>query len=389
MKKFSRPTKFLCAVVCFFVAAAIVLGCCLDNIPVPEASEYVPGTEESLLESKGEADTRTEIKPFVTENNEETSDSEATENSEETEESEKATDSENEGISENSNEDNIKDINGPLNAGEVTPEETEEAEDETDEPATTPGAESFVTLAPAVTETPEITAVPTATPEPTPVVGIDYIDREEYVDFGVTYVPDETMGKGQYRVVSEGVQGIITKVYQFTVIDGVCQEDFKLVATKNTKAAVDKVVAYGTIDTFLAVDGNTYTYKQKIDGDATAYTDQWGGGSLVYGSGQLDGITTQWGVVAVDPSVIPIGTKLYVAGVNGNPDYGFAIAADTGGAIKNTRLDLWMDNAPLCCQWGVKACTIYILEDQSVDVFALRGDYEWEPAEWIKQYWGT
>ena len=50
------------------------------------------------------------------------------------------------------------------------------------------------------------------------------------------------------------------------------------------------------------------------------------------------GLKARFGVVAVDPRFIPLGTKLYVEG------YGYAIAADTGGAIKRNRIDLCVDN---------------------------------------------
>ena len=46
--------------------------------------------------------------------------------------------------------------------------------------------------------------------------------------------------------------------------------------------------------------------------------------------------------MAVDPKVIPLGTKLYVKSLDGRPDYGFASAEDTGGAIKN-KIDLYFN----------------------------------------------
>jgi len=60
-----------------------------------------------------------------------------------------------------------------------------------------------------------------------------------------------------------------------------------------------------------------------------------------------------WGVVAVDPSVIPLGTKLHV------PGYGDAVAADVGGGIKGATIDLWMPYAQ-CMQWGRRTVTVTI-----------------------------
>jgi cystine transport system substrate-binding protein len=64
------------------------------------------------------------------------------------------------------------------------------------------------------------------------------------------------------------------------------------------------------------------------------------------------GVPTGWGVAAVDPGVIPLGTHLTI------PGYGAAVAADTGGAIAGARIDLWF---PTCAQaggWGTRSVTI-------------------------------
>jgi 3D (Asp-Asp-Asp) domain-containing protein len=61
------------------------------------------------------------------------------------------------------------------------------------------------------------------------------------------------------------------------------------------------------------------------------------------------------GLVAVDPSVIPLGTKLYIEG------YGYATAADTGGAIKGNRIDLFMEDKSQCLSWGKRMVKVYVL----------------------------
>jgi 3D (Asp-Asp-Asp) domain-containing protein len=64
------------------------------------------------------------------------------------------------------------------------------------------------------------------------------------------------------------------------------------------------------------------------------------------------GIPTGWGVVAVDPSVIPLGTKMFV------PGYGEGVAADTGGAVKGNVIDLWFPTAEQALAWGRRTVTI-------------------------------
>jgi 3D (Asp-Asp-Asp) domain-containing protein len=63
------------------------------------------------------------------------------------------------------------------------------------------------------------------------------------------------------------------------------------------------------------------------------------------------GMPVGLGVVAVDPSVIPLGTRMYV------PGYGNGVAADVGGAIKGAIIDLWMPQAQ-CMVWGRRTVTI-------------------------------
>ncbi|MBR3887503.1 MAG: 3D domain-containing protein [Clostridia bacterium] len=68
-------------------------------------------------------------------------------------------------------------------------------------------------------------------------------------------------------------------------------------------------------------------------------------------------------VIAVDTSVIPLGTKVYVEGLNGANSYGYAVAADTGSAIKNMKIDLYMDSHADALRWGFKKVNVYLLED--------------------------
>ncbi len=66
--------------------------------------------------------------------------------------------------------------------------------------------------------------------------------------------------------------------------------------------------------------------------------------------------------IAVDTSVIPLGSKVYVEGLNGAWDYGYATAADTGSAIKNNKIDLYMDTHSECLSWGRKTVKVYVVE---------------------------
>ena len=68
------------------------------------------------------------------------------------------------------------------------------------------------------------------------------------------------------------------------------------------------------------------------------------------------------GVIAVDPNVIPLGTRLYVEAADGSWTYGYCVAGDTGGAIKGNKIDLFFDTAAEVKKFGVRNARVYILE---------------------------
>lgn len=88
-----------------------------------------------------------------------------------------------------------------------------------------------------------------------------------------------------------------------------------------------------------------FQYKRKMIVKAYAYT---GGGRTASGT------PARKGAIAVDPRVIPLGTKVYVEG------YGHARAEDTGGNIKGRTIDLYMNSGSACMRWGVRYKTVYL-----------------------------
>ena len=67
------------------------------------------------------------------------------------------------------------------------------------------------------------------------------------------------------------------------------------------------------------------------------------------------GLQAGYGVVAVDPDVIGLGARLYIE------DYGYAVAGDTGGAIKGNRIDLGFLTLEECYAWGRRDVKVYVL----------------------------
>ena len=66
--------------------------------------------------------------------------------------------------------------------------------------------------------------------------------------------------------------------------------------------------------------------------------------------------------LAVDPSVIPLGSKLYIETSDGGYVYGYATAEDTGGAIKGNKVDLFFPTYNECMSFGRRSVKVYILE---------------------------
>ncbi len=137
--------------------------------------------------------------------------------------------------------------------------------------------------------------------------------------------------------------------------DGIPYSALPTMAQKNSKTIINgntAVTPYGT-----------FKFKKVIDCKATAYE----GG--VQSNGKWAGMTATgrapvYGVIAVDPKVIPLNSKVYVESSDRGQSwiYGFAVAGDTGGAIKGVRVDLCYNTLDQCYSFGRRDCRVYILE---------------------------
>ena len=196
----------------------------------------------------------------------------------------------------------------------------------------------------------------------------EVIEEVESIAFGVQEKKDSSMLKGKSQVKQEGVEGEKKITKEITYENGLEVARIEL-SQEIVKEPVDKIVAIGTkvpvqpvqtakkpsSSSIIASRGGSVpsnlSYSKAFTVEATAYA--------------LDGITATgtvpkrveggWSTIAVDPRVIPYGTKVYVE------NYGYAIAEDTGGAIKGNRVDLYMNSVSAARSWGRRNVTIYIL----------------------------
>jgi len=181
---------------------------------------------------------------------------------------------------------------------------------------------------------------------------------EEPIAFNVVEKKDDNIEKGVQKVINSGKEGKQEKHYEVTIENG--QEvTRKLLKTETVQKSEDRVVALGTkvvqTSTTVASRGNDSVSKEFYV-NSTAYTANCNGCSGTTATGVNLKANPNAKVIAVDPNVIPLGTKVYVEG------YGYAVAADTGSAIKGNKIDVFLSSKSAAYRWGSKRVKIKILE---------------------------
>lgn len=183
------------------------------------------------------------------------------------------------------------------------------------------------------------------------------VDTE--IPFESKEISDASLEKGKNRVKTKGVNGLKRTVYEITTENG--REVKRTVLSETTvKNPTAQVVAVGTKaksskKTVKTSGGKSLSYSKKLTVTATAYTSN--------GGRTASGKAAQYGVIAVDPNVIPLGTKLYVESTDDGKTwkYGYCIAGDTGGAIKGNKIDLYYNSKNECLQFGRRSAVVYVL----------------------------
>ncbi|WP_415818392.1 ubiquitin-like domain-containing protein [Mesobacillus thioparans] len=178
---------------------------------------------------------------------------------------------------------------------------------------------------------------------------------EEPISYAVITQKDSKLEKGKQKVVTEGQEGLLSKEYEVVLENGK-EVSRKLVSEKTMKEKKDKVVAMGTKVIVAQVSrGSSEPAGNEFYVSSTAYTANCNGCSGYTSTGINLRANPNAKVIAVDPSVIPLGTKVYVEG------YGYAIAADRGSAIKGNKIDVFFASKSDAYRWGRKKVKIKIL----------------------------
>jgi len=174
------------------------------------------------------------------------------------------------------------------------------------------------------------------------------VTTDQVVNFPTQQIYDQSLPDGETKVVQVGKNG--SKTLETTVTYHAESIYAKETHVTNSVPPTPEIVAVAPPKFTLETTSGSLTYSRKLTVWATSYDPNCPGCNETTATGMKAG----YGVIAVDPKVIPLGSKVYV------PGYGVAVAGDTGGSIKGNRIDLGFDNVANG-NWSSRYTDIYIL----------------------------
>lgn len=206
------------------------------------------------------------------------------------------------------------------------------------------------------------------------------------IPYETEYCYDASLPKGEQVVLTQGAEGQMQYTASVRYVDG--QEVYRRVLNHTVLAKpVNTLIAVGTAvelpeypkepekkperpkkfyeadmpeigdGVIVTEDGEVLTYTGTLKVKATAYHNSDPGCTIYTAIGTLCRV----GAIAVDPKVIPYGTRMFIVSDDGKYVYGVAVAEDCGGSIKGNRIDLYFDSVKECNTFGIRNCTVYFL----------------------------
>ena len=210
------------------------------------------------------------------------------------------------------------------------------------------------------------------------------------IPYETEYCYDPTLAEGEQVVLTAGAEGSVLRTDIVHYANGeeksrvcvsetaICQPVTELIAigtrvelpeypyVENPEEKPDQPTLEGPPvsnmpiigeNTITTPEGDVLTFTHSEQFVATAYHNSDPGCTIWTAIGTLCRV----GAIAVDPKVIPYGTRMYIVTNDGKYIYGVAVAEDCGSAIKGNRVDLYFDSVPECDEFGIRDCTIYFL----------------------------
>lgn len=206
-------------------------------------------------------------------------------------------------------------------------------------------------------------------------VSIDHVVRvtepfTEEIPYETTVLYDPTLPEGQTVQLVAGEAGLLTGSASVVYINS--REQSRIVLEESVRTApVAEVLAVGTgaagdearpvigAGVIHLPSGEQLTYHATGQFTASAYNKEDEG----CGEWTATGTRVREGVVAVDPDVIPYGTRMFILSNDGAYVYGVATAEDCGSSIQGNRIDLYYDSLSTCWQFGRRECTVFFLDE--------------------------
>lgn len=174
------------------------------------------------------------------------------------------------------------------------------------------------------------------------------------IPYSTTYRETNALKEGVMKVSVDGKEGQHKYIYKIVYENGV-EVSRALSDDYVSSKPVTKIVIKGAKPGYITLsDGTQLRYTHTMIVEATAYCVESSSNCTALGK------VPKVGTVAVDPDVIPLGTRMYIVSVYGTFQYGVAVAADTG--VIGDRVDLFMNTMNECFSFGRRPVKIYFLE---------------------------
>ena len=198
-------------------------------------------------------------------------------------------------------------------------------------------------------------ATPLAAGQKIVITRVHFETQRETADipFRTVFKMSREVAPGRVRAGQHGLPGVLARIYTAGFVNGKSTHR-DLVATRVARAPQDQETLAGIrVREARALPSRSGTYRRMecFSMVATGYSPYEGSSTGRCATGMRAG----YGVVAVDPRLIPLGSKLYVEG------YGYAVAGDTGGAIKGHRIDLGNTTHSEASSVGRRRVTVWLL----------------------------
>lgn len=179
------------------------------------------------------------------------------------------------------------------------------------------------------------------------------VEEREEIPYDTQKREDGSLEAGLTRVYNQGVTGLIQVLYRVRYEDGkeVSREEKSRAKIRDMSPLI---LLVGSMQQ-VSRGGHDIRFERALEVTATAYCPCTKCCGLTAAGTTCTGVPATKGVIAVDPRVIPLGTRVYVDG------YGYALAADVGSAIKGSKIDVCFDTHEQALAWGLKKTKVYML----------------------------